>query len=78
MTARKISLKVITAPATGRVVDAPPVLQASEHSVDYTCGRCGTVLLHAEENQVHGLLIRCTECGLVQFNGQIGRLGWQP
>jgi DNA-directed RNA polymerase subunit RPC12/RpoP len=62
MTARKISLKVITAPATGRVVDAPPVLRASDHSVDYICGRCGTVLLHAEENQVHGLLIRCTEC----------------
>jgi DNA-directed RNA polymerase subunit RPC12/RpoP len=63
MTTRKISLKVITVPPTGRVVDAPPVLRASERSVDYTCGRCGTVLLHAEENQVHGLLIRCTECG---------------
>ena len=42
---------------------APPVLKASDHSVDYTCGRCGTILLHAEENQVHGLLIRCTSCG---------------
>jgi DNA-directed RNA polymerase subunit RPC12/RpoP len=60
---RKISLKVIIAPATGHVLDAPPVLQASDHSVDYTCGRCGTILLHADEHQVHGLLIRCTQCG---------------
>jgi hypothetical protein len=43
----KISLKVVTAPATGLVLRAPPVLEASDHSVDYTCGRCNTVLLHA-------------------------------
>ena len=49
---RKISLKVVTAPAIGLVLHAPPVLVASDHSVDYTCGRCGTILLHAEENQV--------------------------
>jgi DNA-directed RNA polymerase subunit RPC12/RpoP len=60
---RKISLKVITAPATGHMLDAPPVLTASEHSVDYTCGHCGTTLLHADESQVFGLLIRCTSCG---------------
>jgi hypothetical protein len=52
MTARKISLKVVHAPAIGIVLDAPPLLIASEHSVDYTCGRCGTTLLHAEESQV--------------------------
>ena len=52
MTYRKISLKVVTAPATGLVLHAPPVLAASDHSVDYTCGRCGTILLHAEENHV--------------------------
>ena len=63
MTTRKISLGIVTAPATGSVLDAPPVLKASNHSVDYTCGRWGTILLHAEENQVHGLLIRCTSCG---------------
>jgi len=28
---RKISLKVIAAPATGPVVSAPPVLKASDH-----------------------------------------------
>jgi DNA-directed RNA polymerase subunit RPC12/RpoP len=63
MTASKISLKIVTAPATGLVLEAPPVLMASDHSVDYTCGRCGATLLHAEENQVHGVLIRCTNCG---------------
>ena len=59
----KISLRVVTAPAVGHVVDAPPVLKASENSVDYTCGHCGTILLHAEEGQVHGVLFRCAECG---------------
>ena len=60
---RKISLKTITAPAIGHVVNAPPVVMASDHSVDYTCGRCGTILLHAEEGQVHGVIFRCTKCG---------------
>jgi DNA-directed RNA polymerase subunit RPC12/RpoP len=59
----KIPLKVVTAPKVGVILDAPPVLKASEHSVDYTCGRCATVLLHADEGQVHGILIRCTNCG---------------
>jgi hypothetical protein len=52
----RIPLKVVIAPAVGVVLKAPPVLIASEHSVDYTCGRCGTVLLHADEDQVHGIL----------------------
>jgi predicted RNA-binding Zn-ribbon protein involved in translation (DUF1610 family) len=63
MTARKISLKVLPAPATGHVLDAPPVLKASDQSVDFICGRCGTVLLHADEGQVHGVLIHCKNCG---------------
>lgn len=63
MTSRKIALHVVTAPAVSVVLEAPPVLMASEHSVDYTCGRCATILLHADEGQVHGVLIRCTNCG---------------
>ena len=63
MTTRKIALKVANAPSIGVILEAPPVLMASEHSVDYTCGRCATVLLHADEGQVHGVLIRCTNCG---------------
>jgi hypothetical protein len=59
----RIPLKVVTAPAIGVVLEAPPVLEASEHSVDYTGGRCATVLLHADEGQVHGILIHCANCG---------------
>jgi hypothetical protein len=49
--------------------------QASDHSVDYICGRCDTILLHADEGQVHGIMIRCTT-RIVQFNGCVGRLSW--
>jgi predicted RNA-binding Zn-ribbon protein involved in translation (DUF1610 family) len=59
----KINLKVIPAPSIGPVVSAPPVLVASTHTVDYTCGNCGTVLLHAEDGQIHNLQIHCTKCG---------------
>jgi hypothetical protein len=52
---RRVRLDLIAAPSVGHVVDAPPVLKASDHSVDYTCGRCDTVLLHAEEGQVRGV-----------------------
>jgi len=33
------------------------------HSVDYVCGNCGIMLLHAEDGLAHNLLILCTECG---------------
>jgi len=49
MTARKIPLTLVTAPAIGVVLGAPPMLMASENSVDYACGRCAAVLLHADE-----------------------------
>jgi DNA-directed RNA polymerase subunit RPC12/RpoP len=60
---RKVTLKTIAAPRIGAVVSAPPVLNASDHTVEYTCGTCATVLLHAEAGQVHNLTIRCTKCG---------------
>jgi hypothetical protein len=62
-TCKIIPLRVVIAPAVGVVLEAPPVLIASEHSVDYTCGHCGIILMHADEGQVHGILIRCTGCG---------------
>jgi hypothetical protein len=52
----RIPFKVVAAPAAGVILKAPPVLKASEHSVDFICGRCGAVLLHADEGQVHGIL----------------------
>jgi DNA-directed RNA polymerase subunit RPC12/RpoP len=63
MNEHKIRLKIVSAPPIGHVLEAPPTLIASEHSVDYACGRCDAVLLHAKAGQVHGLLIRCTTCG---------------
>ena len=56
MTSRKTSLKVINAPASGLVLDAPPILKEIDRSVDYICGHCGTILLHAEENRVHSIV----------------------
>ena len=69
MTTRKISLELVTAPAKGIALKAPPVLKASDHSVDYTCAHCGVILLHAEENQVHGVLIHCVNCGSYKSTG---------
>ena len=58
----RVMLKVVEAPKTGPVVTAPPVLIASTHTVNYCCGNCSTVLMHAEHGQVHNLLIKCTVC----------------
>ncbi|MBZ0148184.1 MAG: hypothetical protein K8F62_11680 [Pseudorhodoplanes sp.] len=58
----KVSLKVIPPPGHRPVVSAPPVLIASTHTIDYCCGTCGAVLLHAETEQVHNLVILCTQC----------------
>jgi hypothetical protein len=46
-----------------RFRSAPPVLIASTNTVDYICGACGAVLMHAEHGQVDNLVIHCTECG---------------
>jgi hypothetical protein len=56
-------MKTVAAPSTGRVVSAPPILNASDNTIDYLCGNCGTVLLHAEDEQIHHLFIHCTKCG---------------
>jgi hypothetical protein len=60
---RKVDLKIFPKPMSGAVVSAPPILIASTHTVDYACGVCGAVLMHAEADQVHNLVIHCTECG---------------
>jgi hypothetical protein len=40
-----------------------PLPSDQNRSVDYLCGNCRTVLLHAESSQVRYLLVLCTECG---------------
>jgi predicted RNA-binding Zn-ribbon protein involved in translation (DUF1610 family) len=60
---RRKPLKLVTAPASDNALEAPPILIASPQMIGYICGHCGVVLLHAEEGRVHGLLIRCSNCG---------------
>ena len=55
-------LKIVEATGMEHALHAPPVLVASSNTIDFVCGNCGAVLLHAEDNQVHGLFIRCTKC----------------
>jgi predicted RNA-binding Zn-ribbon protein involved in translation (DUF1610 family) len=55
-------LRIVEARGIENAVNAPPVLTASSHTIDFLCGNCGAVLLHAEDDQVHGLFIRCTQC----------------
>jgi predicted RNA-binding Zn-ribbon protein involved in translation (DUF1610 family) len=64
MDARKReNLTIVELPKSRSAVSAPPILVASTHTVDYCCGNCGAVLLHADVGQVYGLLIHCTGCG---------------
>jgi predicted RNA-binding Zn-ribbon protein involved in translation (DUF1610 family) len=60
---RRISLKTVPAPTSGSAIDAPPILNASDHTVDFVCGNCGAVLLYAEQDQVHNVTIHCVVCG---------------
>ena len=60
---KQVRLKVIEAPSIDPVVTAPPTLKASDHTIEYICGRCDAPLLHAENDQVHSLTIQCKKCG---------------
>jgi hypothetical protein len=40
-----------------------PLLSSANGSVDYICGNCRTVLLHAEDGLMHNIVVLCTECG---------------
>ena len=60
---RREKLNIVPPPAGGPVLTAPPVLNASSHTTDYVCGNCGEILLHADEGQVHNLVILCASCG---------------
>ena len=56
------SLKLVTPPFAGRVLEVPPILNASDHTVDFVCGKCGTLLMHGEHGQVHNVTIHCLAC----------------
>ena len=59
----RVALKLIPSFWAHHIVSALSVLIASTNTVDYVCGDCGVVLLHAELGQIHNLVIRCTACG---------------
>ena len=35
----------------------------THNSIDYACGHCDTILMHADQDQIHNLVIHCTLCG---------------
>ena len=59
----RVALQLLRAPWARHIISAPPVLIASTNTVDYVCGKCDAVLMHAEHGQLHNLVIHCTECG---------------
>jgi hypothetical protein len=65
----RIALKFVATPGHAALCEraAGPERKLA-HTVDYTCGTCDAVLMHAE--QVHNLLIRCTECGAFNATDQ--------
>ena len=60
---KRETLRIVDLPVGRHILSAPPILIASTHTVDYCCGNCGTVLLHADTYQVHNVVIHCMECG---------------
>ena len=60
---RTLKLRVIPPPSVGYVTSAPPPITVSNDSNRYICGQCGTLLVIADDDQVHGLIVRCRECG---------------
>jgi predicted RNA-binding Zn-ribbon protein involved in translation (DUF1610 family) len=63
MTLRTFKLKVIAAPASGDAIHAPQPITVSANTNHYLCGHCGTLLVIADNGQLHGLTVQCRKCG---------------
>jgi hypothetical protein len=59
----RTSLKLVAPPFVNRALGVPPVLNASDHTVDFVCGHCEALLMHGEHDQVHNVTIHCLVCG---------------
>lgn len=59
--AKQISMQLVTSAAGAPVVQAPPVLDA-RGAEEFACGQCGTVLLKANEGQIHHVIVQCAIC----------------
>ena len=57
------SFKLVTQPFVGRVLEVPPALNASDHTVEFLCGHCEALLMYGEHDQVHNVTIHCLACG---------------
>jgi predicted RNA-binding Zn-ribbon protein involved in translation (DUF1610 family) len=58
------TLTVVPAPLViGAVPNAPPVLEAPTATVEYRCGNCGAVLMRADKDKIHPLMVHCISCG---------------
>jgi DNA-directed RNA polymerase subunit RPC12/RpoP len=68
------TLKVVPAPlVVAGAIKAPPVLKAQDPTVEYRCGGCGAVLMSADKNKLHALIIHCTSCDA--YNSTRGHSG---
>ena len=57
------TLEVVPAPLVPTAAtNAPPVLEDQNPTVEYRCGGCGAVLMRADKNKLHALIIHCTSC----------------
>jgi DNA-directed RNA polymerase subunit RPC12/RpoP len=60
---RTLKLRVIPPPSIGYVTSAPPAITVTPNANQYLCGECGTLLVVAADDEVHGLIVRCRACG---------------
>jgi hypothetical protein len=61
---KKKKLKVVPAPLVETVPTAPPVLEVPPNpTVECKCGKCGAVLMRADESKSYPLLVHCVSCG---------------
>jgi hypothetical protein len=59
-------LAVVRAPLPGRRLGrAPPAEVLSDDGNYYLCGRCGTLLVVAEPEQIGDVTIECLICGSI-------------
>jgi DNA-directed RNA polymerase subunit RPC12/RpoP len=58
----EVWLRLIEAPKTGAIMEAPPPIVISNDGARYRCGRCGSVLLIAELGSLKDFVVRCRRC----------------
>jgi hypothetical protein len=61
----KKKLKVVPAPLVETVPTAPPALEVPPNpTVECKCGKCGAVLMRADESKAYPhLMVHCISCG---------------